>query len=188
MIANLQPVPLAFLKACPIARVNSAPLVTFALAAPTVSGSRVPSRLGVMIDLLVLCFQGVTNPSSSNSFCFTSIQNPRGSGVHQVTFPPGLAVFTPNHFLSHSCKLFVATKTFNSLAISEIQSLSAKHPGYGYLRPFRGTPLMRAYGSLLPRAIQFALRLACSTLSSGLVQKSDCTSTLMELQRLWINA
>jgi len=40
------------------------------------------SALSPFFDFLSLCFQNLTNPFSHNHFLFTSMQNPRGVGVH----------------------------------------------------------------------------------------------------------
>src|SRR6266852_73478 len=52
--------------------------------------------------------------------------------ARQIILPrPFPTKLTP--LLRYSCKLFVAPKKVNSFAIKQIQTLSAKHPGWGYL-------------------------------------------------------
>ena len=96
-----------------------------------------PSRT---IDLHVLCFQIVTNCFSRKSFPLIIICVARGC-VGYVSFLPNslckrLSLSTP--LFTYSCGLFVVGRKLNSFAIKQVQTLSAKYPGYGY--PGRGTP------------------------------------------------
>jgi hypothetical protein len=53
--------------------------------------------------------------------------------ARQMSLPRPLATkLTP--FLRYSCRLFVAPKKVNSFVIKQIQTLSQKYPGWGYLR------------------------------------------------------
>jgi len=95
-----------------------------------------PSRT---IDLHVLCFQIVTNCFSRKSFPLIIICVARGCGG--MSFLPNslckrLSLSTP--LFTYSCGLFVVGRKPNSFAIKQVQTLSAKYPGYGY--PGRGTP------------------------------------------------
>jgi len=95
-----------------------------------------PSRT---IDLHVLCFQIVTNCFSRKSFPLIIICVARGCGG--MSFLPNslckrLGLSTP--LFTYSCGLFVVGRKPNSFAIKQVQTLSAKYPGYGY--PGRGTP------------------------------------------------
>ena len=91
------------------------------------------------IDFYPEYFHQLTNPSSRNSFLFSSIQNPRGVGVSPLDFSS--ETFKTSRLSRHSrrslvfaciSKLFVAQKKLKSFAISKIQTLSAKHRGWGY--------------------------------------------------------
>jgi hypothetical protein len=44
---------------------------------------------------------------------------------------PSLVNLSLTALLTYSCRLFVTTKNFNSFKIKQIQTLSAKHPGWG---------------------------------------------------------
>jgi hypothetical protein len=63
------------------------------------------SALSLLVDSLILCFHGVTNPFFRNSFIFTSMQNPRGVALLEWQMHPRAAkflecAFTPNHALT----------------------------------------------------------------------------------------
>ena len=95
-----------------------------------------PSRT---IDLHVLCFQIVTDCFSRKSFPLIIICVARGCGG--MSFLPNslckrLSLSTP--LFTYSCGLFVVGRKPNSFAIKQVQTLSAKYPGYRY--PGRGTP------------------------------------------------
>jgi hypothetical protein len=90
------------------------------------------------IDLHLLHFQMLTNPFLGNLFVLITIC------VALCFFGPHLL---PNSwilcasvvkrsltlFRSYSCKLFGGPKKTNSFAIRQIRTLSAKHPGWGYI-------------------------------------------------------
>ena len=111
------------------------------------------------IAFCALCFHGLTNCFSRNSFRFTSIQIARGGmGVTQAKPSAEFVQWTLTSVHSSTYELFVAAKNSNSFVFSQIQTLWAKHPGWGTpptrqcseSRFFRGVKIGPQLGKLPP--------------------------------------
>jgi len=109
--------------------------------------------------LCALCFHGLTNCFSRNSFRFTSIQIARGVwGVNQEKLSAKSVQGTLTSLHSSTYELLVAAKNGNSFVFSQIQTLWAKHPGWGTpptrrcseSRFFRGVKIGPQLGKLPP--------------------------------------
>ena len=96
------------------------------------------SALPVAVDLLVLCFQKLTNPFFRNSRVFTSIQNPRAwrhfsSAVHEVV--THRRPRTTSHAFSSACRLFCSVYAIlphsRPFVFNRLEPLFTKHPGWG---------------------------------------------------------
>jgi hypothetical protein len=71
---------------CGLSRLRILPVTTGVCAPPT--RFRFFCVCGIH-NLLALCFHILTNPFSPNPFLFTSMQNPRGGGRHQIASARG---------------------------------------------------------------------------------------------------
>jgi hypothetical protein len=105
--------------------------------APFLPSTSHQSRITSHVVLPVLCFHHITNPSSSNTLLFTSIQNPRG--VTPPMFPQRLGAFVSrtcaaNPVSSAACRLFISLcppfRT-RSLCFQAFAASFAKIPGVG---------------------------------------------------------
>ncbi len=84
------------------------------------------------------------------TLCFDQhLRCPPGVGVQRFN----LAAFSPQNLLTplfiYCCKLFVVAKKLNLFIIKQIQTLSAKHPGWGM-------PPLRQLSALCVSALSFA--------------------------------
>ena len=128
---------------------------------PQVSPSPFAPRFRIPHDhrvLCALCFHGLTNCFSRNSLRFTSIQIAGGVGVKQAKPSVGFVQWTLTSLHSSTYRLFIAAKKDNSFVFSQIETLWAKHPGWGVRttrqcsgsRSFRGAKVDPQLGKLPP--------------------------------------
>ena len=95
-----------------------------------------PSRT---IDLHVLCFQIVTNRFSRKSFPLIIICVARGCGGYEFPSELSMQAFKSLNSIIHILlRTLCRRQKTQPFAIKQVQTLSAKYPGYGY--PGRGTP------------------------------------------------
>jgi hypothetical protein len=128
-------------------------MVSLAISAS--SSAPRPAAFSSTIDLLLLCFQNLTNPSSHNSRVFTSIQNPRSVGpfgmvAHDSHLTTHRARIT-NRAFSSACTLFVslcALFCLRSLCFQSFARSFAKYPGVGYV----GQPFLAVLRRSSPRS------------------------------------
>lgn len=111
------------------------------------------SALSVAVDLLVLCFQKVTNPSFRNSRVFTSIQNPREwrHSVRLFASPTSPTAgrerqVTPFHLLAASFALFTPFSALASFCFQSFAASFQKSPGWGYLWFLKTLYLRKEFG------------------------------------------
>src|SRR5882762_9960674 len=102
---------------------------------PQVSPSPFAPRFRIPHDhrvLCALCFHGLTNCFSRNSFRFRSMQiAPGGVGVNQEKLSSKTVQGTLTSLQSSTYELLAAAKNGNLFVFSQIQTLWAKHPAWG---------------------------------------------------------